>query len=84
MTVNNVETVLVIMLAIGFATLLVLSIILVSLMIAVMRNVKRVSQRAEEFTANASELASMVSQKVAPFALSAAVAAIARKFNKKK
>jgi len=84
MTVNNVETVLVIMLAIGFATLLVLSIILVSLMIAVMRNVKRVSQRAEEFTANASELASMVSQKVAPFALSAAVAAIARKFKQKR
>jgi hypothetical protein len=49
-----------------------------------MRNVKKVATRAEEVTANAAELTSMISQKVAPFALSAAVAAIARKFNKKK
>jgi competence protein ComGC len=58
------------MLAVGFFVLLVLSIILVSLLIAIMRNVKRISERAEEATGNISELAAMVGRKVAPFALS--------------
>jgi hypothetical protein len=84
MPVNTVEFALVILLSVGFLTLLILSIILVSIMIAVMKNVKRVSERAEQVTANAADLAAMISQKVAPFALSAAVAAIARKFKGKK
>ena len=84
MPVNTVEFALVVLLSLGFLTLLILSIILVSIMIAVMRNVKRVSERAEQVTANAADLAAMISQKVAPFALSAAVAAIARKLKGKK
>jgi hypothetical protein len=84
MTVNDVETALVILLSIGFLTLLILSIILVSMMLAVMRNVKRISARAEEVTANAADLAAMVSKKVAPLALSAALAALMRKFKSTK
>jgi hypothetical protein len=84
MTVNDVETALVILLSIGFLTLLILSIILVSMMLAVMRNVKRISARAEEVTANAADLAAMVSKKVAPLALSAALAAVMRKFKSTK
>ena len=81
---NDVETALVILLSIGFLTLLILSIILVSMMLAVMRNVKRISARAEEVTANAADLAAMVSKKVAPLALSAALAAVMRKFKSTK
>ena len=81
---NDVETALVILLSIGFLTLLILSIILVSMMLAVMRNVKRISARAEEVTANAADLAAMVSKKVAPLALSAALAALMRKFKSTK
>jgi hypothetical protein len=78
--VNTVETALVILLSVGFLTLLILSIILVSMMLAVMRNVKRISMRAEEVTANAADIASMISSKIAPLAVSAAVAAVVRKF----
>ncbi len=77
---TTVETVLVIILAIGFFALLVLSIILVSIMIAIMRNVKRISDRAEEVTSNMSELVAAVGRKVAPFALSGLTAAAVRWF----
>jgi hypothetical protein len=82
--VNNVETALVIILSIGFLTLLILSIIVVSLLLGVLRNVRRISQRAEEVTANAADITSMISKKVAPVAASAVMAAIVRKFAKSK
>ena len=82
--VNNVETVLVILLAVGFLTLIILSIILVSITLAVMKNVKRISDRAEEATANVSELAALLGRKVAPLAVSAMVAAMVRRFRGKK
>lgn len=81
---NNVELAWVIILSVGFLVLIVLSIILVSLMIGVMRSVRRISQRAEEATANISELAALVGKKVAPFAMSAAMAAAMRRFRGKK
>jgi cell division protein FtsL len=82
--VTTVETVLVIMLAIGFLVLLILSIIVASLMLGVMRNVKRISERAEEAAANVSDLTAMVGKRVAPIALSAAIAAAMRRFRSKK
>jgi cell division protein FtsL len=81
--VTTVETVLIIILAIGFFTLLVLSIILVSIMIAIMRNIKRISDRAEEATSNISEVAAMIGRKLAPFALSGVTAAAMRWFKKR-
>jgi hypothetical protein len=81
---NEIETALVIILSLGFLTLLILSIILVSMMLAIMRNLKRISDRAEEVTANAADLTAMISKKVAPMAVSAAVAAIAGRFKGKK
>lgn len=80
---TTVEQVLIVILAVGFFVLLVLSIILVSILIAIMRSVKRISDRAEEATSNISELAAMVSRKVAPFALSS-VGAFAMKWFKGK
>ena len=81
---NTVETILVIMLAIGFVVLLVLAIILTSLMIGVAKNVRRISEKAEEAVENMSDLTAMVGKKVAPIALSAAVAAAMRRFRGKK
>lgn len=78
---NNVETVLVILLSVGFIILLILSIVLVSILIAIMKNVKRISERAEEATTNISEVAAMVGRKVAPFALSSITTMIMKKFN---
>lgn len=81
---NNVELAWVIILSVGFLVLIVLSIILISIMIAVMRNVKRISDRAEEATANVADLAAIVGKKVAPLAASAMVAAVMRRFRGKK
>lgn len=81
---NNVELIWVILLSVGFLVLIILSIILVSLMIAVMRSVRRISQRAEEATANMADIAAVVGKKVAPFAMSAVVAAAMRRFRGKK
>jgi len=82
--VDNVELAWVIILSIGFLVLIILSIILISLMIAVMRNVKRISERAEEATSNVADLAAIVGKKVAPFAVSAVAAAAMRRFRGKK
>jgi hypothetical protein len=77
--VNIVETTLVIILSVGFLTLLILSIILVSIMLAIMKNVKRISERAENVTSSAANIAEMLGKKVAPLAVSALVAAVLRR-----
>ncbi len=80
---NTVETVLVILLGVGFLSLLILGIILVSIMIAIMKNVRKISERAEEATSNVAELASMIGRKVAPFALSGLAGAAMKWFKNK-
>jgi hypothetical protein len=82
-SVNTVEYALLIILCVGFITLLILSIILVSIMLAIMKNLKRISDRAENVTASAANIMEMVGQKVAPLAVSAIVAAALRKFRNK-
>ena len=81
---NTVESVLIILLAVGFLALLIMSIILVSMMLAVMKNVRRISERAEEATANVANLAQTVGGKLAPIAVSTLVAALVRRFKGKK
>lgn len=81
---NTVETVLVILLSVGFLTLLILSIILSVMMITIMRNVRRISQRAEEATSSVADIAQTLGRKIAPVAVSTVVAAIVRKFASKK
>jgi endonuclease III len=82
--VNTVETALVILLAVGFLVLLILAIILTSIMIAVMKNVRRISDRAEAVTSNAAEITEMIGAKIAPFALSTALGAIFKRAGRKK
>jgi hypothetical protein len=52
-------------------------------MIAIMKNVRRISQRAEQATTNVAEITSMIGAKVAPVAVSAVVAAMVRRFKGK-
>jgi hypothetical protein len=80
---TTVETVLVIMLAVGFFILLVLSIIVTSLLIIILRRMNRISERAEEATANISQAAATVSSKLAPIAISTLVGIITKKFKGK-
>lgn len=81
---TTVESVLVIILAVALFLLLVLGIIMAALAVGILKNVKHISQKAEETTASFADIASMVGKKVAPVALSAAIAAAMRRMKSKK
>ncbi|HEY6736517.1 MAG TPA: hypothetical protein VI322_02260 [Candidatus Saccharimonadia bacterium] len=81
---TTVESILVIILAVGFAILLILSIIIASLTLAVLRRINRISEKAEAATSNISEAAALVSSKLAPVAISTALGLIAKKFKSRK
>lgn len=68
------------MLSIGFLTLIIMSIILVTLMIAIMRNLKRISERAEVATSSVASVAESLSRKVAPLAFSGLVGMLIKRF----
>ena len=80
---NTVELVLVILLSVGFLTLIILSIILVSLMLSIMKNLKRIAERAETATNNVASVAETLGRKVAPLAASGIMGLIMKQFNKK-
>lgn len=81
---TTVESVLVIILAVALLLLLVLGIAMAVLAVGILKNLKHISQKAEETTASFADIASMVGKKVAPLALSAAIAAALRRFKSKK
>ncbi len=81
---TTVELILVILLSVGFLTLIILSIILVSLMIAIMRNLKRISDRAEVATTNFASFAETLSSKVAPLAASGIIGMLVKRFTRKR
>ncbi len=80
---NTVELVLVILLSVGFLTLIILSIILVSLMLSIMKNLKRIAERAETATNNVASVAESIGRKVAPLAASGLMGLIMKQFSKK-
>lgn len=67
----EVQTVLVILLSIGFGILLILGIVMVVVLIKIMTNIRRVTQRLDETSENMGEMAKYVGKKVAPAAMSA-------------
>jgi uncharacterized membrane protein len=81
---TTVETVLVVFLAAALLLFLVLAITAVAIAIGILRHVQNIAARADETTASFADLAKMLSRKVAPVALSAAVAAVLRRFTSKK
>lgn len=80
----TVETILVIFLSAALLLFLILGIVVVSIVIAILRNVRKISQRAEETTASFADISKMIGKRVAPVALSAAMAAAMRRFKTKK
>ncbi len=81
---NNVEFALVVLLSVGFLILIVLSIILVSLMLAIMKNIKRISERAESATENVAGIAETISRNLAPLAASGILGMVVKKFTGKR
>lgn len=84
MNSDAIQLALVILLSIGFLIMLTMSIILVSLMIAVMKNLKRISERADEATSNVAGIISTVSDKLAPIAASGIMAMLVKRFTGEK
>jgi Na+-transporting methylmalonyl-CoA/oxaloacetate decarboxylase gamma subunit len=78
------ETVLVIFLSVALLLFLLLAIVAVSIGIGILRNIKHISQRAEETTESVADIAKLVGKRVAPVAVSAVVAAALRRFKSKK
>ena len=81
---TSAESILVVLLAATLLILLVLSIVVISLFLKILGNVRRISEKAEAVTDNFGDIAAMVGKKVAPLALSAAVTAALRRFKSKK
>lgn len=80
---TTATVVLIILLSVGFIILLGLSITLIVIIIGITRSIKRITDRTEHATESISDLAAMMSKKVAPIALSAAIAAAMRRFKNK-
>ena len=77
---TTVETILVVFLAAALLILLILAITLVAIFIKILQHVRRISAKAENVTENFADIAAMIGKRVAPVALSAAVAAALRRF----
>ncbi len=78
----SAETILVIFLSAALLVFLILGIVVAGIFIAILRNVRRIAQRAEETTASVADIMQLVGKRVAPVALSAAVMAAFRRFKK--
>jgi len=81
---NSVETVLLVVLGVMLALFLLLGIVLVVIIIGIVKNIRHITQKAEETTNSFADIAMMVGKKVAPVALSAAAAAAMRRFSRSK
>jgi hypothetical protein len=68
---QEIQTILVILLSIGFMVLLIMGIAMVVILIKIMTNIRRITQRLDETSENMGEMAKYVGKKVAPAALSA-------------
>lgn len=81
---NSIESILVIVLGIALALFLILSIVVVVIVIGIVKNIRHITQKAEETTDSFADIAVMLGKKVAPVALSAAFAAGMRRFRNSK
>ncbi|MFI5240750.1 MAG: hypothetical protein ACHQUB_03525 [Candidatus Saccharimonadia bacterium] len=79
---TGLETTLVIILAVGFGLLLLLSIIVVFIIISILQNIRHITQKAENATDNLAEIAKAVAQKAGPGLASALIGLAMKKFKK--
>jgi hypothetical protein len=81
--VNTIELILVVLLSVGFLTLIIMSIILVTLMLAIMKNLKRIAERAESATTSVAGIAETFGRKLGPLAASGVLGLIMKRFTGK-
>ena len=74
---NIAEVVLVIFLSAALLVFLILSIVAVSFLIGILRDIKRIADRAEEVSENLGEVAKLMGRKILPMVASATAAATA-------
>jgi len=67
---QEVQTILIVLLSIGFFILLILGIAIVLVMFKIMTNIRRITQRLDETTENLGDMATYVGKSVAPKAVS--------------
>ena len=75
---QEVQTILIILLGIGFVVLLIMGIAMVFIFIKIMANIRRITQRLDNTSENMGEMAKYMGRKFAPAALSALGALLVR------
>ncbi len=68
---QELQTVLIILLSIGFGILLLMGIAMVFIIVNILNNVRRITQRVDETSENMGEMAKYMGKKVAPAAVGA-------------
>ena len=80
---NTVELILVILLSVGFLTLIIISIVLLSVLLAIMKNLKRIAERAESATSSVAGITETIARKLGPVAASGILGLIMKRFDNK-
>jgi uncharacterized protein YoxC len=68
---ENIQTILLIILSIGFAILLIIAIAVGFLIVKILSNIRRITQRVDETSENLGEMTKYMGQKVGPAAAAA-------------
>lgn len=76
---EDLQTILVILLSIGFLILLILSIAVAVVFFKILSNVRRLTQRIDETTEDLGEMAKYVTKKLGPAAASAMLSVLLRR-----
>lgn len=81
---TGIETVLIVILGVGFGILLILAIVAVVIVVKILKNVQNITQKAEATTENLAQLVFKAGKKIAPLALSSIAGAVFKKFKQRK
>ena len=81
---TNIESTLLILLSIGFLVWVVIAIAIALIIMKILQNVRRVSEKAELATDNLNQALRVISKKVAPMALSSLMGMAVSKLKKHK
>ena len=76
---NNIQTTLVILLAVGYLVLILASIVAAVIVIKILSSVRRITERAESTTENMSELVKTIGKRIAPVAVSSLAGLVFKK-----
>jgi succinate dehydrogenase/fumarate reductase cytochrome b subunit len=76
---NNVQTTLVILLAVGYLVLILAAIIAAVIVIKILNGVRHITAKAEATTENMSELVKTLGKRIAPVALSSLMGLVVKK-----